>query len=83
MANGSFMEEPGSGAVATIDNKTVSVGTLEWVQRLCAAFPFFMLHVQWLLIKLYVILLCFILGRIWIILVITSSHNPYFHQIPV
>lgn len=30
---GTFMEEPGSGAVATIDNKRVSVGTLEWVQR--------------------------------------------------
>ncbi|KAL8130610.1 hypothetical protein V2J09_019765 [Rumex salicifolius] len=31
--DGSFMEEPGSGAVATIDNKRVSVGTLEWVKR--------------------------------------------------
>ncbi|XP_057976558.1 copper-transporting ATPase PAA1, chloroplastic isoform X2 [Malania oleifera] len=33
VADGTFMEEPGSGAVATIDNKDVSVGTLEWVQR--------------------------------------------------
>ncbi|XP_047315138.1 copper-transporting ATPase PAA1, chloroplastic-like [Impatiens glandulifera] len=30
---GTFLEEPGSGAVATIGNKRVSVGTLEWVQR--------------------------------------------------
>jgi Cu2+-exporting ATPase len=27
------MEEPGSGAVATIENKVVSVGTLDWIQR--------------------------------------------------
>lgn len=27
------MEEPGSGAVATIENNRVSVGTLDWVQR--------------------------------------------------
>ncbi|XP_062077123.1 copper-transporting ATPase PAA1, chloroplastic [Humulus lupulus] len=33
VADGTFMEEPGSGAVATIDNKKVSVGTLDWVQR--------------------------------------------------
>lgn len=32
-ADGTFVEEPGSGAVATIDNKRVSVGTLDWVQR--------------------------------------------------
>ncbi|CAM8974177.1 unnamed protein product [Rhodiola kirilowii] len=32
-ADGSFMEEPGAGAVATIENRKVSVGTLEWVQR--------------------------------------------------
>lgn len=32
-ADGTFMEEPGAGAVATIGNKKVSVGTLEWVQR--------------------------------------------------
>jgi len=31
--DGTFLEEPGSGAVATIDNKTVSVGTLEWITR--------------------------------------------------
>ncbi|KAK9007817.1 hypothetical protein V6N11_074734 [Hibiscus sabdariffa] len=31
--DGTFIEEPGSGAVAVVDNKTVSVGTLEWVQR--------------------------------------------------
>ncbi|XP_021614871.1 copper-transporting ATPase PAA1, chloroplastic isoform X2 [Manihot esculenta] len=31
--DGTFMEEPGSGAVATIENKKVSVGTLDWVQR--------------------------------------------------
>jgi Cu2+-exporting ATPase len=27
------MEEPGSGAVATIENKVVSIGTLDWIQR--------------------------------------------------
>ncbi|PIA52175.1 hypothetical protein AQUCO_01000215v1 [Aquilegia coerulea] len=31
--DGTFREEPGSGAVATIENKKVSVGTLEWIQR--------------------------------------------------
>ncbi|KAL2647053.1 hypothetical protein AAZX31_05G108000 [Glycine max] len=31
--DGTFLEEPGSGAVATIDNKKVSVGTLEWITR--------------------------------------------------
>ncbi|KAL3620933.1 Polyamine N-acetyltransferase 1 [Castilleja foliolosa] len=30
---GTFTEEPGSGAVATIDEKIVAVGSLEWVQR--------------------------------------------------
>ncbi|KAH7834804.1 hypothetical protein Vadar_019907 [Vaccinium darrowii] len=33
VVDGTFMEEPGSGAVATIENKKVSVGTVEWVQR--------------------------------------------------
>ncbi|KAI3908992.1 hypothetical protein MKW98_008940 [Papaver atlanticum] len=33
VADGTFREEPGSGAVATIEQKLVSVGTLEWVQR--------------------------------------------------
>ncbi|KAM2040629.1 hypothetical protein ACFX16_034537 [Malus domestica] len=33
VADGTFLEEPGSGAVATVENKKVSVGTLEWVQR--------------------------------------------------
>ncbi|KAL0357074.1 UNVERIFIED_CONTAM: Copper-transporting ATPase PAA1, chloroplastic [Sesamum calycinum] len=33
VAEGTFTEEPGSGAVATIDEKKVAVGTLEWVQR--------------------------------------------------
>ncbi|XP_061362408.1 copper-transporting ATPase PAA1, chloroplastic-like, partial [Gastrolobium bilobum] len=33
VADGTFLEEPGSGAVATIDNKKVSVGTLEWITR--------------------------------------------------
>ncbi|EEF30897.1 copper-transporting atpase paa1, putative [Ricinus communis] len=33
VTDGTFMEEPGSGAVATVDNKQVSVGTLDWVQR--------------------------------------------------
>lgn len=32
-ADGTFIEEPGSGAVATIENKNVSVGNLEWVRR--------------------------------------------------
>ncbi|RDX92219.1 Copper-transporting ATPase PAA1, chloroplastic [Mucuna pruriens] len=33
VTDGTFLEEPGSGAVATIDNKKVSVGTLEWITR--------------------------------------------------
>ncbi|CAN6557020.1 unnamed protein product [Malus baccata var. baccata] len=33
VTDGTFLEEPGFGAVATIENKKVSVGTLEWVQR--------------------------------------------------
>lgn len=33
VADGTFMEEPGSGAVAIIENKKVSVGTLDWVRR--------------------------------------------------
>uniref|UniRef100_A0A3Q7EQS6 P-type ATPase A domain-containing protein n=1 Tax=Solanum lycopersicum TaxID=4081 RepID=A0A3Q7EQS6_SOLLC len=31
--DGTFMEEPGSGAVGYIDDKRISVGTLEWVKR--------------------------------------------------
>ncbi|PWA62117.1 P-type ATP-ase 1 [Artemisia annua] len=31
--DGTFMEEPGSGAVASIGKKMVSVGSLEWVRR--------------------------------------------------
>ncbi|KAM2458554.1 hypothetical protein ACFX1W_007329 [Malus domestica] len=30
VTDGIFLEEPGSGAVVTIENKKVSVGTLEW-----------------------------------------------------
>lgn len=33
VVDGTFVEEPGSGAVAIVENKRVSVGTLEWVQR--------------------------------------------------
>ncbi|XVF01573.1 hypothetical protein REPUB_Repub04eG0100700 [Reevesia pubescens] len=33
VVDGTFVEEPGSGALAIVDNKKVSVGTLEWVQR--------------------------------------------------
>ncbi|XP_055960270.1 copper-transporting ATPase PAA1, chloroplastic isoform X2 [Mercurialis annua] len=33
VTDGTFMEEPGSGAVATVGNKRVSVGTLDWVMR--------------------------------------------------
>lgn len=33
--DGTFVEEPGSGAVATVENKQVSVGTFDWVQRYC------------------------------------------------
>lgn len=33
VAEGTFFEEPGSGAVATVDMKKVAVGTMEWVQR--------------------------------------------------
>ncbi|CAN6557888.1 unnamed protein product [Malus baccata var. baccata] len=36
VTDGIFLEEPDSGAVATIENKKVSVGTLEWVQ----SYPF-------------------------------------------
>ncbi|KAL3538635.1 hypothetical protein ACH5RR_002001 [Cinchona calisaya] len=32
-AEGTFVEEPGSGAVATVENKRVSVGTLDWIKR--------------------------------------------------
>ncbi|GAB2292000.1 Polyamine N-acetyltransferase 1 [Dionaea muscipula] len=31
--DGTYLEEPGSGASATVDNKVVSVGTLDWVRR--------------------------------------------------
>lgn len=45
MVDGTFMEEPGSGAVATIENKKVSVGTVEWVQRYVShCFPHFWRH---------------------------------------
>ncbi|XP_073029172.1 copper-transporting ATPase PAA1, chloroplastic-like [Primulina eburnea] len=33
VVEGTFTEEPGSGAVAIIDGKNVAVGTLEWVKR--------------------------------------------------
>ncbi|ONH90545.1 hypothetical protein PRUPE_8G060400 [Prunus persica] len=33
IVDGTFLEEPGSGAVATIENKKVSIGTLDWVRR--------------------------------------------------
>ncbi|XP_042061598.1 copper-transporting ATPase PAA1, chloroplastic-like [Salvia splendens] len=33
VAQGTFFEEPGSGAVATVDKKKVAVGTMDWVQR--------------------------------------------------
>ncbi|XP_042983446.1 copper-transporting ATPase PAA1, chloroplastic isoform X3 [Carya illinoinensis] len=33
VVDGTFMEEPGSGTVAIIGNKKVSVGTLDWIQR--------------------------------------------------
>ncbi|MED6223901.1 Polyamine N-acetyltransferase 1 [Stylosanthes scabra] len=33
VADGTFLEEPGSGAVATVDNRKVSVGTLDWITR--------------------------------------------------
>ena len=38
------MEEPGSGTVAIIGNKKVSVGTLDWVKRYCSHLSF-LLHV--------------------------------------
>ncbi|XP_010526998.1 PREDICTED: copper-transporting ATPase PAA1, chloroplastic isoform X3 [Tarenaya hassleriana] len=31
--DGTFSEEPGSGAVAIVNNKRVTVGTLDWLQR--------------------------------------------------
>ncbi|KAL1534336.1 Polyamine N-acetyltransferase 1 [Salvia divinorum] len=33
VAEGTFFEEPGSGAEATVDEKKVAVGTMGWVQR--------------------------------------------------
>ncbi|XP_022141099.1 copper-transporting ATPase PAA1, chloroplastic isoform X1 [Momordica charantia] len=33
VVEGTFMEEPGSGAVAAVENKIISVGTLDWIQR--------------------------------------------------
>ncbi|XWS68297.1 hypothetical protein CRYUN_Cryun04dG0078700 [Craigia yunnanensis] len=33
VVDGTFVEEPGSGVVAIVDNKKVSIGTLEWVYR--------------------------------------------------
>ncbi|KAL6213800.1 hypothetical protein ACLB2K_013240 [Fragaria x ananassa] len=33
VADGTFIEEPGSGAVAIVEDKQVSVGTLDWVRR--------------------------------------------------
>lgn len=33
VVDGTFLEEPGSGAVATIGNRKVYVGTLEWITR--------------------------------------------------
>lgn len=30
---GTYMEEPGSGAVAIVENRKVSVGTLDWIKR--------------------------------------------------
>ncbi|XP_062176671.1 copper-transporting ATPase PAA1, chloroplastic [Alnus glutinosa] len=33
VVDGTFMEEPGSGTVAIIGNKKVSVGTLDWIRR--------------------------------------------------
>ncbi|KAF8404589.1 hypothetical protein HHK36_009476 [Tetracentron sinense] len=33
VTDGTFREEPGSGAVATIEQKRVTVGTLDWVRR--------------------------------------------------
>ncbi|KAL0546501.1 hypothetical protein IC582_016411 [Cucumis melo] len=33
VVEGTFVEEPGSGAVATVQNRIVSIGTLDWVQR--------------------------------------------------
>lgn len=31
--DGTFKEEPGSGAIATVEQKTVTVGTLNWLRR--------------------------------------------------
>ncbi|KAK8930739.1 hypothetical protein KSP39_PZI016640 [Platanthera zijinensis] len=31
--DGTFKEEPGSGAIATVEHKTVTVGTLDWLRR--------------------------------------------------
>lgn len=33
VADETFLEEPGSGVVATVNNRKVSVGTLEWITR--------------------------------------------------
>ncbi|GAU48051.1 hypothetical protein TSUD_404860 [Trifolium subterraneum] len=36
VADETFLEEPGFGVVATVNNKKVSVGTLEWITRVSA-----------------------------------------------
>lgn len=36
VVDGTFLEEPGSGTVAVVDNRKVSVGTRDWVCRCCS-----------------------------------------------
>lgn len=35
VADGTFIEEPGSGTVAIIEDRRVSVGTIDWLRRCC------------------------------------------------
>lgn len=35
VADGTFIEEPGSGTVAIIEDRKVSVGTIDWLRRCC------------------------------------------------
>jgi len=41
VVDGTFIEEPGSGTVGIIENKKVSVGTLDWIQRYCSIYLFY------------------------------------------
>lgn len=52
--DGTFIEEPGSGAMAVIDEKKVSVGTLDWVRR----YSFFALSLPFFLFAMKILCSC-------------------------